>query len=222
MNKHYFTSALELKSLNEKGEFTGYGSVFGNIDSYGDVVVKGAFRNFLSANSPGSVKLLWQHNPENPIGVYDEIREDDTGLFVKGRLLVDDVQKAREAYALLKNGALSGLSIGYSVNQDGAKYGDDGVRYLKDLKLFEISIVTFPANSSANVNGIKSANQIKTIRDFERLLRDVGYSQQQAKAIASDGFKAIHQCDVDEIDTEILTAVKQLSQILKTEVKHDC
>lgn len=210
---------LELKTLNETGEFAGYGSVFGNIDSYGDVVVKGAFRNFLSTNAAEVVKMLWQHNPEEPIGVYDEIREDEIGLFVKGRLLKDDVIKAKEAYALLKNKALSGLSIGYSVNSGGSRYGDDGLRYLTDIKLWEVSVVTFPANAAANVNSVKSINEIKTIRDFENFLRDAGFSRNQAKAISCHGYKAINdQCDAEDEIAQAIAALQQLSKSFKSGV----
>jgi len=159
--------------------------------------------------------MLWQHDSRMPIGVYDSIKEDENGLLVKGRLLINDVEKAREAYALLKAGAISGLSIGYSINQSGSEMGKDGNHYLKDLSLWEISIVTFPANNQANVNGVKTV-EIDTIRKFEDFLRDVGgFSSSQAKRIAVQGFKAIDegQRDVDSQTAEaILASVKKLHQ----------
>ena len=214
--KHY-VAPLDIKSLDNEGTFTGYGAVFGNKDSYGDIIVKGAFQNDLITKDAKSVKLLWQHDSRQPIGVYDEIREDDNGLFVKGRLLINDVEKAKEAYALLKAGAISGLSIGYSINQGGSEM-KDGALYLKALSLWEISIVTFPANDQANVSGVKSVD-CQTIRDFEHFLRDVGgFSLSQAKRLAAQGFKAagVDQRDVDaQEEAELLAALTQFNQLLK-------
>ncbi len=212
--KHY-VAPLVIKSLDDtEGTFEGYGAVYGNKDSYGDIIVKGAFDNYLSGHAAKDVKLLWQHDSKMPIGVYNEVRSDDNGLFVKGRLLINEVEKAKEAYALLKAGAISGLSIGYSVNQGGGEM-KDGAFYLKDLSLWEISIVTFPANDKANVNQVK---QIETIRDFENFLRDVGgFSGSQAKRIAAQGFKAIGgQRDADEQKAEaLLVSLKKLHQSLR-------
>jgi HK97 family phage prohead protease len=189
--KHY-VAPLQIKTMDDNGgTFIGYGAVFGNKDSYGDVILKGAFKSHFITNAPASVKMLWQHDSREPIGVYEDIKEDENGLLVKGKLLINDVDRAREAYALLKAGAISGLSIGYSVNNEGSYMGKDGNHYLKDLSLWEISIVTFPANDQANVESVKSVNDIDNIRDFEKCLRDVGFSQQKAKAIAAEGFKAI-------------------------------
>ena len=205
---------MHIKSLSEDGTYEGYGAVFGNVDSYNDVIQRGAFKKFLATNKPSSVKLLWQHNTSKPIGVYEDMYEDENGLYVKGRLLVNDVQKAREAYALLKAGAISGLSIGFSVNPGGQKMGADGNKYISDIKLWEISIVTFPANPEANVESVKS------ITDFEKFLRDAGgFSKSQARRIASQGFKNVDQCDADEtndLDTQLLLSkLKALKQSIK-------
>lgn len=212
---------LHIKALDENaGTFEGYGAVFGNKDSYGDVIVRGAFQNFLNSSNATNVKLLWQHRSDQPIGVYDEIHEDENGLFVRGRLLINDVEQAREAYALLKAGALSGLSIGYTVNNGGWRIGDDGLTYLSDINLWEISIVTFPANPLANVDSVKAAD-IDNIRDFEKLLRDVGFSQQKAKAIAANGFKAVSgQRDDDSLNTQkLLEAINDLKATIKGATK---
>lgn len=213
-NRKRIVSPLLIKAVDdEKGTFTGYGAVFGNRDSYGDVIVKGAFQNSLATMKPQDVKLLWQHNTMMPMGVYDDIYEDDNGLCVKGRLLIDDVEKARECYALLKAGAITGLSIGYSVNQNGSKLGADGNNYLSDLKLWEISVVTFPANPEANVDSVKNMS----IKDFERFLRESGFSKSEAVEIASHGFKFRNQREADdEIDnTELLKALDTLNQSIK-------
>jgi HK97 family phage prohead protease len=207
--------ALQIKALEESGKFMGYGAVFGNRDSYGDVIVKGAFNSSLKNMKPQDVKMLWQHNAAMPIGVYDEIFEDENGLCVKGRLLVNEVEKASECYALLKAGAISGLSIGYSVNQDGSRMGTDGNNYLTDLKLWEVSVVTFPANPEANVESVKKMS----IKDFERFLRDSGFSKSEAVEIASHGFKFRTQREaVEEIDesAELLKALETLNQSIIT------
>lgn len=142
---------LEIKDLTEEGSFEGYASVFGNVDAYGDVVEKGAFKKTIKENP--NPPILWQHNPDWPIGVTQEMREDDTGLFVKGKLVME-VQQAREAHALMKAGATKGLSIGYRL----VKYLIDqteSVRRLKEVFLAEWSPVTFPANVRAQVVGVK-------------------------------------------------------------------
>lgn len=215
MNRKHYVAPLQIKSLNdEEGTFEGYGAVFGNKDSYGDIIVKGAFSNYLTSNTAKDVKLLWQHDAKMPIGIYEEIREDENGLFVKGRLLVNEVEKAKEAYALLKAGAISGLSIGFSIKPNGAEF-KDGAMYLKELNLWEISVVTFPANDKANVNNVKS---IDNIRDFEAFLRDAGgFSKSQAKRIAAQGFKASvdGQRDADRHEAEMLASLQKLQQSIK-------
>lgn len=155
------SAPIQIKQLNNDGTFEGYGSVFGNVDSYKDVVAAGAFKKTLSErNSP--VKLLWQHDTSQPIGVFLEIKEDEHGLYVKGQLALE-VQKAKEAYELMKVGAVDGLSIGYSTVKE-KKDVKTGIRYLTELKLYEVSVVTFPANEKANVVTVKSA--------FEELTED--------------------------------------------------
>ena len=139
--------ALEVKDLSEDGTFEGYGSIFGNVDSYGEKVVPGAFVESLAKHrrEGTSVLMLWQHNPDEPIGVWDDLAEDAKGLWGKGRLIME-VQRAKEVYALLRAKAVRGLSIGYrelDTDKDGV------VRVLKKLDLWEISPVSFPANSRA-------------------------------------------------------------------------
>ncbi|WP_255509394.1 HK97 family phage prohead protease [Oceaniovalibus sp. ACAM 378] len=128
----------------------GYASLFGAKDQGGDVVSAGAYGASLAALSArgGKVKMLWQHDPTQPIGVWDEVREDARGLFVKGRILAD-VTKGREAIALIGAGAIDGLSIGYRTKK-AAKDGR-GQRLLHELELWEVSLVTFPMLSEARV-----------------------------------------------------------------------
>lgn len=211
MRKH-ITCPLEIKSISDTGSFEGYGAVFGNIDSYGDIITRGAFQKSLAAMKPSNCKMLWQHDTEKPIGVYTDIREDDNGLYVKGNLLISDVAQAREAYALLKANAIEGLSIGYTVNPGGQKMGADGNTYLNDLKLWEVSIVTFPANPEANVESVKS---IKSIKDYERFLRDAGFSKKQAVALSLHGFKSFARSDSVVPDESLLSALNQLNESIK-------
>lgn len=202
-------AAFEMKrEPDADGVFEGYASVFGVVDQGMDVVERGAFTKTLGQRK---VKLLWQHDMTQPIGVWEEVAEDERGLFVKGRLL-KDVRQGAEAIALLRAGALDSMSIGYrTVN--AASEGNGSVRKLLEVDLFEISLVTFPMLPDAKVTAVKS---IKTIREFESALRDAGFSQTEAKAIAADGFKglAAHRDDAEQVDTEDWQALKlQLAQL---------
>jgi HK97 family phage prohead protease len=147
---------LFIKSLDHQGRFAGYASVFDQVDNQRDRVVSGAFARTLQGRIP-SIKLLWQHQQSEPIGIFERIFEDELGLYVEGRLLLS-VQRAKEAYELLKEGAVSGLSIGYSP----VRYHidpDSGIRTLMEVDLWEISLVTFPANSAAQVTVVKHLTQ---------------------------------------------------------------
>ncbi len=139
-------NGVGLRNIGNIGRFTGYASIFFVRDSYGDVVMPGAFKrsiaNFLSSGN--NIKLLWQHNSSEPIGMIDIIKEDNRGLYVGGQLFLE-LQKAREAYLLIKRGVISGLSIGYTVNSSTLDRTSN-TRKLMDLNLMEISLVTFPAN----------------------------------------------------------------------------
>lgn len=142
---------LHLKSYDENGSFAGYASIFHVVDNQQDMMLAGAFASTLEKS--GGIKLLWQHNFEEPIGYFTQLREDARGLYVEGKLLLD-VQRAKEAHALLKAGAIAGLSIGYVP----VKYRIDpqtGVRLLEEVDLYEISLVTFPANEQATVHAVK-------------------------------------------------------------------
>ena len=137
-------------ALKEGAEIAGYASLFGSADQGGDVVQKGAYGASLRRLAEGrsGVKMLWQHDPSRPIGVWDEVREDARGLHVKGRLLLE-VQAAREAHALLQAGAIDGLSIGYRTLRSEKAAG--GQRLLHEIELWEVSLVTFPMLPEARV-----------------------------------------------------------------------
>lgn len=203
--KHINCNLIEIKlAPAESGvmEFTGYGAVFGNVDAWGDVIEKGAFSAFLS-DVKTSVQewpaMLMQHggwgagaDDMTPVGIWTDMEEDDIGLKVSGKLA--DTPRGLEAYSLLKmepRPAISGLSIGYFTREwaNGGK-NDPYDRLLKRVDLAEISLVTFPANGKARVNGVKSAADM-SYKEFERALRDVGLSQKEAKTVISRGFRAI-------------------------------
>lgn len=157
--KKIFDCPLSLKNWDADGSFNGYASVFGIIDSQGEEVASGAFDHSLKSwgKSGKKPKLLWQHDYRQPIGLWREIREDQHGLFVEGQLLLDLAQ-GREAYSLLKNGVVDGLSIGFVTVKARRKEGRDGsprVRVLEEVNLQEISLVTFAANPKAKVERVK-------------------------------------------------------------------
>lgn len=193
--------ALEVKDLSEDGTFTGYGSIFGNVDVYGDKVMPGAFVESLAKHrrEGTAVMMLWQHNADEPIGVWEDLAEDAKGLWGTGRLILD-VQRAKEVHALMRNKAVRGLSIGYrEVEADQ----EQGVRLLKKLDLWEISPVSFPANRRARIESVKSermeefARRLRdgepmSIKEFEDILREAGVPKAMAVQIASVGYaKAI-------------------------------
>jgi HK97 family phage prohead protease len=175
------------------GKIEGYGSLFGIVDNGGDIVVKGAYAASLARRNSRQekVKMLWQHDPAQPIGVWDEVIEDDKGLIVKGRIL-DQVAKGREAKALMEAGALDGLSIGYRTIR--ADYKDSGERQLLEVDLWEVSLVTFPmlpeARASVKLEGLEEvkeklvAGDRLTVRQFEALAKGLGLSNAQAERAA--------------------------------------
>ncbi|MET3925558.1 HK97 family phage prohead protease [Devosia sp. 2618] len=193
--------ALHVKDVSEDGTFEGYGSIFGNADSYGEIVMPGAFAKSLARHEKekSSPLMLWQHNWEHPIGVWDALEEDAKGLKGKGRFILG-VQKADEAYLLAKNGAVRGLSIGY---REVRTEPEGNNRKLLELDLMEISPVSFPANRRAGITAVKSermdefARRLRDgepmpVKEFEDILREAGVPKAMAVRIASVGYaKAI-------------------------------
>ncbi len=209
--KDFSDMQIKFEAIKDDGNFAGYGSVFDNIDLTNDVIQRGAFLTSLQKfDDQKKMPVLWQHDSTEPLGVYTSIKEDSRGLFVEGRLNLD-VQKAREAHSLLKQGAVTGLSIGYKVkNYDILR---SGVRVIKELDLFEISLVTFPANDAARVTDVKAAD-IRTLRELEKVLRDAGLSRSDAKTIAS-GFQPKEKRD-DQRDAVSREEIQQkLDQFCK-------
>ena len=150
-------SSAPLARVTSEGLFEGYASLFGLVDLGRDRVAPGAFRDCLASKGPGAVKLLWQHDPVHPIGVWEAIEEDAKGLFVRGRLDLA-VAKAREVHALMRSGAVDGLSIGFRTLRS-RKEAATGVRILEKLDLWEVSIVTFPMLPAARVSSVKRVGE---------------------------------------------------------------
>jgi uncharacterized protein len=145
---------LNVKSLDEQGRFAGLASVFGNVDLGGDVVVAGAFSKSLSDRG-SEVPILWQHDTRSPIGL-GKLKETNSGLLIEGQLVMS-VSRAREAYDLMKARVLKGLSIGYDTVKSDVQ---GGIRYLKELKLFEVSLVSIPMNEMATVQMVKGSSNL--------------------------------------------------------------
>lgn len=155
---HKFT--LVLKSIDEDGIFSGYASVYNTEDNHNDIIVSGAFCKSLRKHNYGrDIKLLWQHDTKEPIGIFTKMVEDEVGLFVEGKLLLD-VERAKEAYSLMEAGALDGLSIGFTI-KDFEINEDTGTRMIFEADLWEVSLVTFPANSKARITNFRTDNKSK-------------------------------------------------------------
>lgn len=170
---------LEIKSLNNR-EFSGYGSVFGNVDLGGDVIIKGAFRRTISQKKKDGQlpQMFWAHDPSRVPGKWLDMSEDNTGLMVKGVLAPTPL--GDEIHELLKMEAVRGLSIGFVTKEQ--EFEEDGTRLIKEVDLWEVSVVSLPMNPLAQVAHVKSqlsatGEYVPTTREFERILREVGCSK---------------------------------------------
>ena len=189
VRKSLSLSECDIKMDGDTGKFAGYASVFGGVDSYGDTIIKGAFETTLKRD--GKPKMFYGHQAFDglPIGKWTVAKEDDHGLYVEGEI-TPGMSLAGDVRAALKHGTLDGLSIGGYLKAGDFEMLDDGKRLIKKWsRLIEISVVTFPADSAARVDlaSVKSEfEQIDTIQEFERFLRDAGgFSREAAKTILS-------------------------------------
>jgi len=210
------TLEFKLDNINaDTGVFEGIGNKTDFKDFAEDIISKGAFQRSVAKKMP---KLLWQHKTDEPIGIFTEAFEDGEGLKVKGQLLINDVQRAKEAHALLKAGAIDGLSVGFSIPAGGAEMKKDGTRIIKEVNLHEVSLVTFPCNSASTVSSVKSVDDM-TEREFEKSLRDVvGLSKTQAKALMSKGYVAMNDAmsrdDLGQQEEQQEEKTNNLSEVL--------
>lgn len=216
-------TSLDLKSVDDDGVFEGYASLFNREDLGRDVIAPGAFTESLKSRGTQRIKMLFQHDPAEPIGVWDEIREDANGLYVRGRLMTA-VARAREILALMRAGALDGLSIGFKAVK-GRRDARSGIRRLEKVDLWEISIVTFPMLPGARVETVKRQPLARTNaseREFERwLTRDAGLTRMEARAVLRGGFqglKALRDARLGLDDDAVLAArMRRAAQRMKTE-----
>lgn len=205
MRLDHATGRFQVKAAADDGTFEGYASTFGNEDLGGDIVMPGAFEASLDEHKRNGTMpaMLWQHRPDEPIGPWLEMVEDERGLKAKGRLLIDGDPLARRAHSHLKAKSISGLSIGF-VPKRWEWDEDEEVRRLTEIDLWEASIVTFPMNVEARVDAVKTRDCINTLRDFETFLRDAcGFSRGEAKALAHGGWSALRRDDVCDAITRL-------------------
>lgn len=211
---------LKLKRFGENGAFEGYGSIFGNRDSYDDVVMSGAFTDSLEEHAAAGTmpKLFWQHDTWQPIGKWTEVEEDDVGLKVKGQLNME-VQQGREAYALLKSGDIDGLSIGYRVLEREI-VEEEGLVQLTKLDLIEVSVVSLGANTDALVSEVKNirGKGLPSLPEFENFLREAGFSKTEATAIAGKGLGHLLRSESDKL-SESESAREEFVKILREQLR---
>jgi len=217
----------ELKTLHEDDDvfrIEGFAATFNNKDLGDDIIMPGAFTKSLTKRRP---RFLFQHNTNMPIGAIEEAEENDAGLLIKA-IMPKDLQLARDVFSLLKVGGLDSFSIGFSVKDFEVR--DDGVRLLKEVELFEASIVTIPMNPQARVVGFKSIQDVRGIqdkRDLEKFLREQGISKDAARYIASSftpsGVEAGEggTDDVKQHDPATVSAFHKLKSNLQTFIKEN-
>jgi len=205
---------FEVKATAEENNiftFEGYASTFNNIDHGDDVVIRGAFANSLAKNS--QVPILWQHQISEPVGISVQLYEDDKGLFIKGNLPKEDTLVSGRIIPQMKVGSIKEMSIGFfTKNFDMVK---DGVRLLKEIELFEVSLVTKAMNSQALVSSFKS---FETLRDIELTLKAYGFSITEAKTLISKikGFSSQRDASEDnQRDAEKQKIITDLNNFIK-------
>ena len=209
-----YTKALSLVDSNftakadKDGAFSGYAAATGNVDLGNDIIMKGAFSDWLKTADASRVRVLWNHDWDRPIGKNMAMTEDEKGLLVDGELLLD-IKKAQETRTLIQNNAIDGLSIGYRVDDYSF---DNNVRIIKKLSVLEYSFVTFAMNPNAIVNDMKSA-KLDSVRDIENYLRDAcGLSRNDAKTLIS---KIKNSRDDDSRLSNLATSLLKLNETLR-------
>ncbi|MBR0556361.1 HK97 family phage prohead protease [Ciceribacter sp. L1K23] len=195
---------LSLKGVGGDGRFSGYASIFDKVDLGRDVIEPGAFARSVATRGAGGVRMLYQHDPNEPIGTWTTIREDHHGLYVEGRLTAG-VARADEVLALMKSGALDGLSIGFQTVK--AKSDRRGVRHVLEADLWEISVVTFPMQPEARIVNVKRAH---FFRDRETEL--VRVMRCAAKRLAEAKFSKSGKAEGGEASTGQVLKAKAISR----------
>jgi uncharacterized protein len=207
-------SSFEVKQENDKKTVEGYITTFGNKDVVDDIISKGAFGKSFKTNK---VKFLYQHDWKEVIGIFEELKEDDYGIYAKA--VFANTPRGQEAYELLKMGALDSFSIGFRINK--FKYEQDGSRVIEKASLMEASLVTFPANEMAQVTAVKGLSEDGRIekRDFEEMLKHFGFSQKEACIIVSKSYADLEShwdngCGAEEKDNQSDFDLKQIVSLM--------
>ena len=201
---------------DEEGSFEGYLSIFGSVDSYGDTVIKGAYEETLMNRKRMPPMLLNHDQFSVPIGIWQEMKEDDTGLRVKGQLTPGNSQ-AEQVYAAMKHGAMTGMSIGYRPTK--YEENDHGGLDLIKIELREGSVVTMPAEDDARIDVVKFEEEfssIESVKDFEYALRDAGLSRKLAKSMVSQ-FKDVCLRDAGDLQQKITELEAELDRFKRVE-----
>lgn len=204
------TAPLTIKSAQSDGSFTGYAAVFGNVDLGSDIILPGAFKA-MKKTRDGQVRIAMNHDLRMLAGKA-LCTQDEHGLHVSGQLTLG-VSYVDDAYKLMKDGVLDGLSVGFDIRPGGSTWEErsgDYVRLISDAELWEFSLVPFGMNPEALVDSVKTA--ATNIRDFEAQLRGLGYSQREAKALASGGFKSLGHRDGGPDSVTLADELKALTQ----------
>lgn len=200
------TAPLEIKSAGKDGTFTGYAAVFGNVDLGDDIILPGAFKSAKTTND-GKLRIAIGHQLDKLAGKATFV-QDERGLYVEGKLSLG-VSYVQDAYELMKDGVLNGLSVGFNIIRDGVDYEEREGKYIRIIKaaeLWEFSLVPFGMNPEALVDSVKAVS----IRDFEAQLRGLGYSQTEAKTLASGGYKSLGHRDGGPDSEMLADALKSL------------
>lgn len=215
------------EDIQENGVFTGYGSTFGGKpDSYGDIIAEGAFSKSLSKNGRGGlgIAMLWQHKADKIPGVWKKFWEDKKGLGNEGMLALK-TQLGSDAYELMQIGGIKAQSIGFDLPRDKtgkvkpSAYELDktkNTRLLKEINLWEVSLVTFPANTNARITGVKNLKEARTVRELEHYLRDLGLSKNEACHLASMCKSGLRDSGADNEVEEILDTINKTVEDMKT------
>jgi HK97 family phage prohead protease len=210
-----------------EGRFTGYASVWGRVDSYGDTVVKGAFERTMEDRKRMPL-MLYQHDSSQVIGKWLNFEEDDYGFRAEGELTRDH-SIADDVRASMRHGAIDGLSIGFRMFDDGSEKNEDGGRILKDIDLVEVSVVSMPAETEARIFEVREEiEMIESIRDIEAFARRAGFSRNDAKRLVSS-FRSVYQREADDElnkkakakvrEADLLMSKFELSEIIKSVTK---
>jgi HK97 family phage prohead protease len=197
MKKEIKSLPFEVKEISEDSEyftFEGYASTFGNIDLGDDIIVRGAFSKTLKKNA--EVPVLWQHQMSEPVGKSIRLNEDDKGLYIKAILPKSDTLVSGRIIPQMKVGSIREMSIGFFTRESDM---EKGVRLLKEIELFEVSLVTKAMNPQALVSGFKS---VESLKDIEQSLKEMGLSNTEAKTLISKVKEFSNQRDAEEKNKE--------------------